>query len=181
MEFSRSLIAMPFLLRRTRMSQVFGSLITSIMNKCSTWWERLTQEKRSLAGTQQAQTSSNQTSRSTKFFVDTTRTLSLSLLEFRTSSKSLYPPKPISHKRKLTLRVQSIANSFMFQVLLEPQRPKRWESSISWETLRMLPKDSSRSKSLIRLMDSKPSLESWRKWGYTWKESSMENTGIITQ
>jgi len=166
--------------KKIKMSQAFGSSITSITNKCSTWWEKLTPEKRSSAGIQQGQTLSIQIFKSMKFLEDIILLQFPLLSESKMSNKSVCQQRLTSPKKKLHQKVLFKGYSSMFQVLLVPPRLRRSESNICWEILKMRRKDNYRSKLLTRLMVWRHSQRNYRKWGSTWKVWSVESTDIIT-
>ena len=176
MEFLRSQIALPFLSKKTKMNLTFGSLIISIMRICIIWWGKSTQEKRSSDGTQLDQRLRTATLILMKSWEDITHLQYSLSSESKMSNRSAYQLRHILPKKKQTKTAILIDNSFMFQVLLVPQKQRKSVSNISLETSKMQVRANWVRWSLINSMVLKHWLESFKKWNYTWKESLLVTT-----
>jgi len=180
MEFLRLPTVLQFHLKKIRMSQIFGSSTTSIMKKCSIWWGKLTEEKRSSVGIQLAHRSERAILPLMKSLGDITHLLVLLSSELRMKYKLVFQLRhTLLKKRQMRMAIFK-DNLFMFQVQLEPLKQKKLVSSISLEISRMQVKVNWARWLLINSMVLRLWLESFRKWSSIWKVLFLDNTDITT-
>ena len=147
---SKWLIATLCLLKRTWRSLMSGSSTTFTMRRCSTWWDALMAERRSLDGTQQVPNPKRTIFRSTRFCAATTRCPYMLSAVCKKLRRLAYL-RPRTSRRKRSIRTETCADSLsMSQLQLALHRKKKSVLSISWEISRTLPRASSLNKSVTR-------------------------------